>query len=245
MTDDEYQRLLAALGAKHLRMSQSHHGRQSYQGDGDLRERLEDISSLARLVNAAAADRRPDEDLQHLVARRLLEELPIENTMKAMDETGLLDALDDAPTLVFRKFERCVIPAEDTELLKRAGFSDAEIEVLLALAVDYAHQLAHDRLYWANATFQRPASRVLEEAAEAMRRAVEKLSTPAEAPKKKRKLFNGIGKLLGGSVMGIGNALVATGTILAPNPATGSIAIASGAGAIASILAGVGDLRGE
>jgi len=90
-------------------------------------------------------------------------------------------------------------------------------------------------------------SEVFGGAAAALDRAASEIAGANMPPpaKNKRKLFNGIGKLLGGTVMGIGNALVAAGSIVAPNPATGAIAIASGATAIASILAGIGDLRGE
>jgi hypothetical protein len=41
------------------------------------------------------------------------------------------------------------------------------------------------------------------------------------------------------------NGLLATGTIAAPNPATGYLAIGSAAAAVAAIFKGIGDLRGE
>jgi hypothetical protein len=62
---------------------------------------------------------------------------------------------------------------------------------------------------------------------------------------KKRKLLNGIGKLLGGAVTGLGNTLLWTGMLAAPNPAIGYTAIACGGLAISMFLAGLGDLRGE
>jgi hypothetical protein len=69
--------------------------------------------------------------------------------------------------------------------------------------------------------------------------------TDGLAAKKKRKIFNGIGKLLGGAVAGIGNALLVAGTLIAPNPATGYGAIVSGGIAVTSFFAGLGDLKGE
>ena len=63
--------------------------------------------------------------------------------------------------------------------------------------------------------------------------------------KKKRKVLNGVGKILAGAVTGIGNVLLATGTIAAPNPATAYGVIGSSALAIGSICQGMGDLRGE
>ena len=66
-----------------------------------------------------------------------------------------------------------------------------------------------------------------------------------EAQPKKRKILNGIGKILGGAIAGTGNVLLLVGTIAAPNPATGYGAIASSAIAVASVMQGAGDLRGE
>ena len=62
---------------------------------------------------------------------------------------------------------------------------------------------------------------------------------------KKRKILNGIGKILSGTVAGAGNLLLATGTIVAPNPATAYAVIGSSALAVGSICQGIGDLRGE
>ena len=57
-----------------------------------------------------------------------------------------------------------------------------------------------------------------------------------EAPPKKRKILNGIGKILGGAIAGAGNVLLLFGTIVAPNPATGYGAIASSAIALAGVM---------
>lgn len=62
---------------------------------------------------------------------------------------------------------------------------------------------------------------------------------------RKRKILNGIGKILGGAIAGAGNVLLFCGTIVAPNPATGYGAIASSAIAVAGVMQGAGDLRGE
>lgn len=249
MTPDEYRDLLKALAAKHIRAPRFDQNRPPFHDGDQWLHLLDDVSALARLANAVAADRRQDEQLLHVLRRRLAEESPVELATSMMDEVGILDALDDAQSLVFGNFSRSAVPEEDIELLRRAGFSNAEIEVLLALAVEYAHKMAEERNKFGRWSGPRgpleSTSEILEDAVKALREATEKLGQVPEPPKKKRKLFNGIGKLLGGSVMGIGNALVATGTILAPNPATGSIAIASGAGAVVSMMAGIGDLRGE
>jgi len=76
--------------------------------------------------------------------------------------------------------------------------------------------------------------------------AITRLKTVApQEQKKKRKIFNGNGKLLGGSAAGIGNVLLLTGSIIAPNPATIYAAIASGGIAVSTLFGGIGDLRGE
>jgi len=254
MTDDEYRRFLSALATKHLRALRADFPPRRFQYEHDLADRLDAVTSLTRLVNAAASDRRQDGELIGLVKRRLHEESPIERAGDLMEAVGMLDALEEAPSVVFGEFRRSVVPQEDIEMLRRAGFTDDEIEILLTMAVVFARRLAAEPSYVAQARYRETSSGptklssliILGEAIRALHEATEELSTPIdEAPKRRRKLFNGIGKLLGGAVMGIGNALVATGTVMAPNPATGSIAIASGAGAIASIMAGIGDLRGE
>jgi hypothetical protein len=70
--------------------------------------------------------------------------------------------------------------------------------------------------------------------------------TAANVPApKKSKLFNGIGNIIAGLATGGANALLAAGTVVAPNPATGYLALGSAAIAVGSVFKGVGDLRGE
>jgi hypothetical protein len=59
------------------------------------------------------------------------------------------------------------------------------------------------------------------------------------------KIFNGIAKILAGAVTAAGNLLLATGTVIAPNPATAYGVIASSAIAVGSMCQGIGYLRGE
>ena len=147
---------------------------------------------------------------------------------------------------------------EDFELLRRAGYSNDEIEVFVVEALENAQTIArHPEL----------PSEVLEHALTALTDSLAYLRTaplypgpgaaaapPYPAPpeaaapppeKKKGKTLNGIGKLLGGAIAGVGNVLLATGTIVAPNPATAYGAIASSGLAVASIFGGLGDLTGE
>ena len=232
MTDEEYCALLKALAAKHLKIIG--------QRQSDAQQALERLSSTARILKATG-----DSGADQVLMDRLLKEFepsPIDQAGSLMEEAGILDALDDARSLTFGEFRRSAIPQEDVELLRRAGFTDAEVEVLLAVAVEHAHILARS---------ETAPSRVIGEAADALKRAVTSLRPPAPgAPavtpdRKKRKILNGTGKLLQGAILGTGNVLLWTGTVLAPNPATGYAVIACGGLAVSSLFAGLGDLRGE
>jgi len=91
-------------------------------------------------------------------------------------------------------------------------------------------------------------SEVFEKADETIRHSIEiivKSGSSEITPKRKRKILNGVGKVLAGSIGGLSNVLLFTGTILAPNPATAAGGLASGAVAISAIFGGLGDLRGE
>jgi hypothetical protein len=174
-----------------------------------------------------------------LLRERLSQDSPIEWTRDAVEETGILAALEDAGSVVFAELRRSAIPEEDIDFLIKAGYTNEEIEILFALAI---HE-AHSRLASAE-----NISRRLQEAAKTFKAAVETLEVKTDektSERKKRKIFNGIGKVLGGSIAGLGNALMAAGTILAPNPATAAGAIASAAVAVPAIFCGIGDLRGE
>ena len=108
--------------------------------------------------------------------------------------------------------------------------------MLLTLAVHRAHALALSG---------KLPSYIAEETAQALPTALDALHQDLLPARKKRKILNGIGKILGGAVAGIGNAFLVTGTVAAPNPATGYAAIASGGIAVSSFFAGLGDLKGE
>jgi hypothetical protein len=232
MTDEEYSSFIKALARIHLG-----HFRVARERADDTRRAFDRVSATVRLWKLAR-----ELDAEGALLNQLLEQLevsPVADVRRIMDGAGLLDALDEAPSLVFGQFRRSAIPPEDMEILRQAGFSDDEIEVLLAVAVDQAHALAGLGL---------PPSSVVADAEEALRHAIKTLSSlsmAVEPQKKKRKLFNGIGKLLGGSAAGIGNILLLTGSIVAPNPASLYAAIASGGIAVSTFFAGIGDLRGE
>lgn len=248
MTDEEYLRFLTALAGKHLRYPRPSLPFIPYFGQLDeLRAALDRVSGTLRLLKVVKDPEDPalpDYLIKNLRDFRAYEEdaglrySPVRIAVDQMEAVGILDALDDAPDLVLGELRRSAIPGEEEEVLRSAGFDGHDIEVLLTLAVHQAHALALSK---------KLPSDIAEEAARTLPTVLKDLkSPPPEMPaKKKRKILNGIGKLLGGAVAGIGNVLLVTGTLAAPNPATGYAAIASGGIAVSSFFAGLGDIKGE
>jgi len=239
MTDDEYREYLAALGSKYLRITALH--RFGPGGPWDhLNYEIERLSSTARFVTAVS-----DRSENSAVVKALADELRnvyVDHIIDAMEYTGVLAALDEAPDITFANLRRSVIPAEDVQLLRHAGIEDPEAEI--TLIIHYSRKrLGHSEA--------RP-SETVRQAQEELKRAADRVdkipsdSNLSDQPeKKKRKIFNGIGKILAGTITGAGNLLLAAGTVVAPNPATAYGVIGSSALAVGGICQGIGDLRGE
>ncbi len=238
MTDDEYIAFLKALAVKHLSKDILHPGPFIFEHTHTLRRDLETVSRLARLFKVVV-DRPEDSSLVDKFFHELAaERSPVDLTVSALRVSNLAEALDDAGEVVLGELRRMSIPDDDVIFLRQAGFTDDEVEVFLSVVIAEAHRLAVS----ADTKVQ---TRHLPEEFKGL---VSKFPEPkelAQSTKTKRKLFNGIGKILGGSVAGIGNALMATGTIMLPNPATAYGAIASAGIAVSGIFSGIGDLRGE
>lgn len=206
-------------------------------GDDRLRHIQDRLASIARL-NRVVAERPNSAELLNELAREL-HNAPLGRAAEIMEQAGVMDALEEAPDLIFQNLRRSAIPPEDLEFLREAGVDYPEEE--LTILIHYARKnLGRGRVtprrIMADGQIQ------LERAAAALARAAGEQS--ADTPKK-RKIFNGVGKILAGAVAGVGNTLVGCGTIVAPNPATAYAVIGSAAIAIGSICQGVGDLRGE
>ena len=126
-------------------------------------------------------------------------------------------------------------------LLQGAGIDEPEAE--LTILIDYARK----RLGHREAT----PSALAGQAHDELKRAPERLislsnnSSASHVEVKKKRIFNDIGKILAGAVTAAGNLSLATGTVIAPNPATAYGVIASSAIAVGSTRQGIGDLRGE
>lgn len=113
MTDEEYREFLSALARKHLR---ERRWRRHFGPDGGehLRYEIDRAASTARFVKVAM-DRVGDQELLNLLAKELSHTY-VSNITHAMEESGVLDALEEAPDITFRELRRTAIPDEDLEL---------------------------------------------------------------------------------------------------------------------------------
>jgi hypothetical protein len=243
MDDSEYEEFVVALARKYLRLDRLQ--RREELADYQLIKAMERLSSTSRVLRAVQERAEMGENfsagqrevpiyaaLGHETHRDAEHARFIHDYLR---DSGVLEALDNAPELLLSNLRRTAIPNEDLALLQRCGVEDPEAEI--TLLIHTARAFAFTKLSPSEA-MHRAAERLFKEG-----RDMEN-STPPPAPKK-RKTLNGIGNLLTGFVTAGGNALLATGTILAPNPATGFATIASAAMAAGSIFKGLGDLRGE
>jgi hypothetical protein len=245
MTDDEYREYLLALARKHLNPGQLYKVRPEGRAVEQLAYDIERLSSANRLLRAVR-ERSDNPVLLNELSqdlRKLHQSQVANNVINAMEAIGMLDALDEAPQVTFENLRRSAIPPEDIQILARAGVDDPEAEITTLL---------HQQMWTFYRVSRRPseiAHQVPDEllhAAEEVDRLPSQITQPVPQPeRKKRKLFNGIGKLLSGMVTGGSNILLAAGTFIAPNPATAYLAMGSSAVAILYMGQGIGDLRGE
>jgi hypothetical protein len=239
MTDEEYREFLSALARRHVSTKRwrRHFGPMGV--DEHLRYEIERLGSAARLVKVAS-ERADKQELLDVVANELRNTY-LGPVAQAMDESGVLDALDEAPDITFPNLRRSAIPDEDVELLRHAGVDDPEAMITIIIHYSRKH---------VGGPNTRP-SHIVERANNGLREAADMLSpgetepTQNQPEKKKRKVLGGVGKILAGAITGAGNLLLFTGTIAAPNPATAYGVIGSSALAVGSICQGLGDLRGE
>lgn len=244
MSDEEFRVYLDALARKHLRYSRL--SRRHMHFPGELHHELEELIRLRQLVGMGAANP-GDSELMNLIAKRLKErEWQLRNAIEVMEQAGVLDAIDEDPATLFSNVRISALPPEDTELLRQTGQPAPEAELVLITEFSRTH-LGRDRYQ------ERKPTAIIRDAPDAVQRAIDQLAEPDEddtstnpiPERKKRKIWNGIGKILQGGVLGVGNILLGTGSIVAPNPAIAAGVIASGAAAVGSICQGLGDLRGE
>jgi hypothetical protein len=240
MTDDEYREYLDALARRHLKPGWLR--RFSPGGAAEhLTYAIEHLSSTARFVRLVAD--RPD---NASLLKELVQEINnayVEHIFNAMEYSGVLAALDEDPETTFPNLRRSVIPEEDAYLLRYAGVEDADAE--MTILIHYARNHVGRQDSSPSSIAHEAQTELKHAAARVEQLALALASQPdAQPAPKKRKLFNGIGKILAGTVTAAGNLLLATGTVIAPNPATAYGVIGSSAMAIGGVFQGIGDLRG-
>jgi hypothetical protein len=166
------------------------------------------------------------------------------------DKSGVTEALDSNLEVIRPILTPEHLPPEDVELLRQCGLREPDAEIIVALA--------HFRQPWVFAEGglqpQRSATEVLQLADDSIRKIATQIQADqglvksemsAKPPAKKRKIFNGIGKILSGVVGGTGNVLIGTGAIPVSGGASVAAVVASAAVSVGIIMQGIGDLRGE
>ena len=238
MTNEEYTKFLKALAGKHLSTQGYKTKLKAYDDSNEaFRSDLRDLASIVRFLRFII-DRPNDEEL----VSKFLVELSdnshlVGSAVTALEIAGILNALEDAGEVVFGELRREAIPSVDYHLLSQAGYSNDEVEVLIAVAIMKSKQLSLN---------SESITEQINQSPDEFFEIVENLKNGdlVKSPKK-RKIFNGLGKIFGGCIAGIGNSLMITGTIIAPSPATAYGAIVSAGVGVSSLLSGIGDIRGE
>lgn len=238
MNEKEYREFLEAVARRHLRLHRV--GRWfGPEGVDRLLYEIDRLSGTARLVNAVAE--RADNSGWYQPLSQELKRTYVQHITEIMVEAGVTEALDEYSELIFANLNRDVIPDEDIELLRQAGVREPEAEV--TIAIQYARRLGKSQ--------DLTPSRALEQAAQRMKEVVSTLAQAeenkpsSETPKKPKKYFTGIGRILSGAIAGAGNLLIGIGSIPASGGAATAGVIASSALAVGLVSQGIGDLCGE
>lgn len=219
----------------------------------DLRRAMNQLASTARLVHVAA-DRPHDSSMDESIGQELLvaAESP---AFQVFERTGVTEILDENGRLVFQEMDVSTVPPEDEAFLAQCGLKDPKAEILVSvtrLKAGYwpvGETQAGQRKLGTRLLIDYSRTEVIRTSRALLQRENATEDAPGvpttNEPKKRKKYFNGIGKILSGVVAGTGNVLIGTGAI----PATGGAAvagvIASAAVSVGVIMQGIGDLRGE
>ncbi len=140
MSDSEYREFLDALARKHLRLTRIR--RKHFMEMDHLQYTLSRLENLRRLLSVAEQDI-DDKELLNVLAKKL-EQSHLGEVLNEMERCGAMSAIEEDPQTLFANLRRSAIPDEDVEMLKLAGHSDPEAELLLIIHYSRTH-LGHSR----------------------------------------------------------------------------------------------------
>lgn len=240
MTDGDDD-LLDALGRRDLDLDLSP------QEISDLRRAMKKLAATARLAHVAAE--RPSDTSMDATLASELRAAAHSPAFDIFERSRVTEVLDENGPLVFRELTSASVPPEDSVFLAECGIKDPKAEITISLRRLKAG-------YWPESDDGRRTARILEYSRMEIVRVSQELSRPdAQAapnasaenqqPKKRRKIFNGVGKILSGVVAGTGNVLIGAGAIPASGGTAAAAVIASASVSVGVIMQGIGDLRGE
>ncbi|MBU6384607.1 MAG: hypothetical protein KGS49_01595 [Planctomycetes bacterium] len=244
MNDDEYRQYLDALARKYLHRRYVRCKRPFHQEA--LAYELERLTRLKRL-NGLASDEL-DDDLLSILAKNLIDHN--RSYVGELEESGVLDALDDDPETLFKNLRRNAIPDEDADFLRDAGCNDPEAELTLLIAYARTHLFSRRNSNQISPTSEvRNSPEALSNAGERIQKLLDTKTVSSQSFESKtaakRKIVTGVGNILTGAILATGNVLLGTGNIVAPNAGVAFGVIGSCAAATSAISKGMGELRGE
>jgi len=156
-----------------------------------------------------------------------------------LDEVGITDALDEYGETLLRGFRSSVVPDADLVILYRAGVENPE--ATLRLAEEKARTFAK----WAETKDFVPSNIIKSVEIELEKASNELESEGNNNPKKPRKWFKGISRILAGGAGAIGNVLLGIGTIPTTAPIGAAAVLGSCTGALVLIGDGIEALSGR
>ena len=206
-----------------------------------LRAIFEDLTSLALLAKVTQL-RGDSEELQQELGSAL-NKVNFVTIEKTLEQCGVSDAVSEHGETIFGEFRSSAIPREDLIFLRRAGFDDPECTVALLESKARQLQLA------AKSPDDLTVKAICSSAKKALNKAGSDLtgqdSRSKTAPKKPRKWFKGISRVLAGGAGAAGNVMLGMGTIAAAGPIGAAAVLGSCTGALVLMGDGIESLRGN
>jgi HPt (histidine-containing phosphotransfer) domain-containing protein len=134
MTKREYIRFLDALATKYLQL----HKLQPLAHE--LADDIEEVEAACRLLHVVReqldrAERRHEDGPRSGYAQlchqlnNTVASLSVDRVVETLREIGVMEALDEAPTLLLTNLQKLDLPAEDLDILRQCGIRDRKAEL--------------------------------------------------------------------------------------------------------------------